>query len=182
MTRERIAFRQFQTHRSGAKKRGIAWHFTFEQWWSIWESSGHWEQRGRGTGTYVMCRNGDLGPYAVGNVFIALNAENVSFAQKLSSLPIGVVAAGPSFEARRWVDGKFKYLGVYPTPERAREAYLAGLNLAPVRELPRGVYRSGAKFYASRMIRRVAQYLGTFETIEEAHAAYKNSSAIKCAT
>lgn len=119
----------FHVQKSGAKRRGIAWELTFSQWWSIWQESGHWEKRGRGAGTYVMCRNGDIGPYAVGNVFIALNAENTSSAHKLSDLPIGVAVAGPSFQARRCIDGKLKYLGTYPSPELAHEAYLAGENL-----------------------------------------------------
>jgi hypothetical protein len=43
---------------------------TFAEWWQIWHDSGHWEERGTANGCYVMCRNADQGPYAVGNVRI----------------------------------------------------------------------------------------------------------------
>ena len=36
----------YNTQKSGAKKRGIAFLLTFEQWWSVWEASGKWENRG----------------------------------------------------------------------------------------------------------------------------------------
>lgn len=59
-----------------ARKRGIDFNFTFEDWLSFWQASGHWEQRGRNKGQYVMSRYGDVGPYELGNVFIQLNADN----------------------------------------------------------------------------------------------------------
>lgn len=59
-----------------AKERGISWELTFSQWWSLWQESGHWEDRGRRSGQYVMCRRGDFGPYAIGNVYIASVEHN----------------------------------------------------------------------------------------------------------
>ena len=55
----------------------IEMHLTFDQWLEIWLSSGKWELRGRGTGKYVMSRVDDLGHYELGNVKIALNADNI---------------------------------------------------------------------------------------------------------
>lgn len=59
-----------------AKSRGIGFTLTFEQWWDIWNKSGHWDQRGIGKGQYVMSRRGDIGPYEIGNVFIQTQAGN----------------------------------------------------------------------------------------------------------
>lgn len=64
----------FQVQRSGAKARGIGWQLSFAQWWSLWEAD--YERRGTGGDCLVMCRTGDKGPYAVGNVRIATVKEN----------------------------------------------------------------------------------------------------------
>lgn len=47
------------------------------EWWTIWQMSGRWEERGRGHG-YMMCRKGDVGPYALGNVVIATGDFNAA--------------------------------------------------------------------------------------------------------
>jgi DNA-binding CsgD family transcriptional regulator len=69
--------RKYASQRNGAFKRNIAWELTFAQWWKIWQQSGHWDQRGHGANRYCMCRLGDVGPYAVDNVYIATNSENI---------------------------------------------------------------------------------------------------------
>jgi hypothetical protein len=73
--------RKYQKHRSVAKVRQIDFQLTFDEWLSIWQQSGKWHLRGRGTGTYVMSRVNDAGPYAVGNVFIQSNAQNITDAK-----------------------------------------------------------------------------------------------------
>jgi hypothetical protein len=70
---ERIARRKFTAHKYDAKQRGVGFELTFQEWWSIWRASGHWEERGVGNGKYCMARYGDTGPYAVGNVRIITN-------------------------------------------------------------------------------------------------------------
>lgn len=75
-----------------------------------------------------MCRQGDEGPYAVGNVFIAPARVNTSERKdKKSGLPIGVKknkrCAG--FVAMRQINGEKLRLGTHPTPELAHAAYLA---------------------------------------------------------
>lgn len=117
--------RRFAYQRSGASRRGVGWELTFSQWWAIWQESGHWEHRGPGQG-YVMCRRGDIGPYAVGNVFIAPSIVNCSDKPtKLANLPIGVTASRKKFLAQRMIDGQRYRLGVYETPEMAHAAYLS---------------------------------------------------------
>lgn len=119
--------RAFSQQKKNADARGVGWELNLWQWWSIWQQSGKWAERGRGQG-YMMCRNGDSGPYAVDNVRIATGCEN-SFegSRKKSGLPIGVRKnkryAG--YSAHRCVGGKNRCLGSYPTPELAHAAYLA---------------------------------------------------------
>jgi len=123
----RGATRAFGSQRSNAAHRGIGWELTLWQWWTIWQQSGKWDQRGRGQG-YVMCRHGDTGPYALGNVFIALAAENTSNSKvKKSDLPMGVCAGkgGTNFTAHRMIGGKKMHLGTFPTPALAHAAYLS---------------------------------------------------------
>jgi hypothetical protein len=117
--------RAFGSQRRNAAKRGIPFELTFAQWWQIWQDSGKWAQRGR-TG-YVMCRKGDVGPYAVGNVFIASSSFNALTAARLykkSGLPKGV-----SFNRGKYVAKHCqKHLGRFATREAASAAYLAAIN------------------------------------------------------
>jgi hypothetical protein len=67
----------YLAHKRSAKQRNIPFLLTFNEWWAIWEASGHWEQRGFiDPDKYCMARPGDRGPYSVGNVYICTNAEN----------------------------------------------------------------------------------------------------------
>jgi hypothetical protein len=119
--------RAFAAQKQNAKKRGIAWEFNLWQWWSVWQQSGKWDRRGRGQG-YMMCRNGDVGPYAVDNVFIATGCENSSDQKrKKSGLPTGVRKNKKyrGYSAARSIKGKLVRLGSFPTPELAHAAYLA---------------------------------------------------------
>jgi len=54
---------------------------SFEEWLQIWISSGKYHLRGCRKGCYVMSRKDDLGHYAVDNVDIIPQEENVQFAQ-----------------------------------------------------------------------------------------------------
>lgn len=69
--------RMYHIQRNNARRRGISWKITYIQWRSIWARSGHWHERGRGLGEYVMARFGDKGPYAPNNVKIILATENL---------------------------------------------------------------------------------------------------------
>lgn len=74
----RDIFRKLYTQqKSNAKQRGVEFLLTLDEWKQIWLDSGNWEQRGRGAEKYCMCRIGDTGPYAIGNVFIDLCRINV---------------------------------------------------------------------------------------------------------
>lgn len=66
----------FSRQRSKAEHRGVEWRLTFAEWCEIWDASGKWEQRGRGSNQYVMDRIDNDGPYAVGNVQIIDGLKN----------------------------------------------------------------------------------------------------------
>jgi hypothetical protein len=66
----------FEVHKNNARLRGIPFLLNFDEWWTIWEASGRWDQRGSQRGQYVMSRPGDTGPYAIDNVAIVLAEEN----------------------------------------------------------------------------------------------------------
>jgi hypothetical protein len=78
---------KFYYQRGDAAKRGILFLLTFEEWWEIWQKSGHWHERGSGLGQYVMARFGDIGPYAVGNVKIITNKQNTAEYQQSGRRP-----------------------------------------------------------------------------------------------
>ena len=74
--RERTPISAFGQQRQSAKHRGIEWKLNLAEWWHIWEISGKWDMRGRGHAGWVMSRYADIGPYAIGNVFIQPADEN----------------------------------------------------------------------------------------------------------
>lgn len=63
---------------NNAKRRGIEFNMSYEEWLYVWLSSGHFDQRGKGRNKYVMARHGDTGPYEIGNVKIVTNYVNCS--------------------------------------------------------------------------------------------------------
>lgn len=65
---------RYVAHKINAKRRGVPFEMTFDQWWSVWDASGMWSERG--TNGAHMCRHGDEGAYSVGNVYIGTKAEN----------------------------------------------------------------------------------------------------------
>lgn len=70
--------RAFASQRGCAVTRGIVWDLTLWQWWTVWQQSGKWDQRGRRADAFVMCRKNDVGPYSPGNVYIATLRHNAT--------------------------------------------------------------------------------------------------------
>jgi len=58
--------------RASAKQRNIPIELTLQQWCGIWAP--YWPDRLRAD--LVLARKYDLGPYAVGNVYITTRAQN----------------------------------------------------------------------------------------------------------
>jgi hypothetical protein len=68
--------RDFTNARSNAKRRGISWDLTFEEWASVWAASGKYAQRGRRHGEYQMDRRVSEIGYCIGNVQIIVGEKN----------------------------------------------------------------------------------------------------------
>lgn len=117
----------FASQKCNARRRGIEWRMTFWQWWTIWQQSGRWDDRGRGHG-FVMCRIRDAGAYSPENVVIAPGHFNASDqARKKSGLPTGVSVQRNKFIAKMKAGVVMRTLGVFPTAEAAHQAYLSAI-------------------------------------------------------
>ena len=75
--RSETPYRQFCVQRASAKERGIEFKLSYVEWETWWRDSGHYDERGKGTGKYVMARKGDIGAYELGNIECKLASENV---------------------------------------------------------------------------------------------------------
>lgn len=123
---------RYRQQRKAAIKRGIPWEINFAEWCGIWNDSGKWEMRGIGRGRYCMARNGDIGPYKVGNVQIILTTENSSQALRAVRARGDVEVKGYSKACKNRLKPYEAYLhgrvlGHFATPEEARAAHLAAL-------------------------------------------------------
>lgn len=65
---------KYEEHRRNAKKRGIEFEITFEEWKDIW--SGKYHMRGPKSGQLGMLRTRDEGAYKAGNVRLGTPKEN----------------------------------------------------------------------------------------------------------
>jgi hypothetical protein len=72
---------KYWTQKACAKRRGISFLLSYDDWWNIWQQSGKWNQRGCKKGQYVMSRYNDTGSYEVENVFIQQHGINIAEAQ-----------------------------------------------------------------------------------------------------
>jgi len=129
---------KYVQQRNSAKRRGIAWEFTFATWWGVWQESGKWAQRGRGD-AYVMARWGDGdAPYSVDTVYICTHSQNskdsyivsphaVRFADSQRSAGSGKgysYQPGASKIRPYVVHVRGRHIGQFATPEAAHAAYL----------------------------------------------------------
>ncbi len=66
----------YRQNRNYAAKILVPWELTLGQWWKIWQDSGKWEERGRGTG-YGLTRIDTTKPFSVDNVVIETAQESM---------------------------------------------------------------------------------------------------------
>ena len=86
---ERRLRHAYASHRRSAKKQGIPFQFTFEQWRDWWLTDNRWSRRGRKAGQLQMGRKGNSGPYSPDNVECATKEQK----QKSQLLPMPPLAA-----------------------------------------------------------------------------------------
>ena len=80
------AFLAFSAQRRNSQIRNISWEFSFKEWADLWIESGHWAERGRKKGNFVMGRHGDVGPYCRKNCKIITIVENSHEWQEIKAL------------------------------------------------------------------------------------------------
>jgi hypothetical protein len=68
------ARRRYYRQKYGAKARGIGWQLTFEQWLDWWGED--LDRRGTHYNSLGMCRFGDVGPYALDNIYKGTPRQN----------------------------------------------------------------------------------------------------------
>jgi len=71
------AWEAYRAQKDSAKRRGIPFLFTPEEWWDWWQVDNRWERRGMGADALVMARKGDQGPYSADNVDCLTHAQNL---------------------------------------------------------------------------------------------------------
>jgi hypothetical protein len=69
----------WQSQKDSARRRGIAFCFTFEEWRAWWRQNLPPDAaRGRRRGQYVMARRGDQGAYEASNVVCVTTKQNAA--------------------------------------------------------------------------------------------------------
>ena len=107
MTKD-IYRKRYTQHKSNAKMRGVEFLFAFDEWKDWWVATGKWEQRGKLRGQYVMRRHGDIGPYAVDNVFCGVTEENVrdgNFGKEITIETRNKISASNTGKPHPWSAG-----------------------------------------------------------------------------
>lgn len=74
--------RQFSMQKARAKQRGIEFKLTFDEWLGWWKATGHYHERGKNKGKYVMARKGDSGAYELGNIECITHSRNCKVGNK----------------------------------------------------------------------------------------------------
>lgn len=69
--------RFYLEQKRNARRLGIGWGITFQEWWELWSASGKWALRGKGQG-YCMARKNNTGPFTKDNVKIVTVGQNFS--------------------------------------------------------------------------------------------------------
>lgn len=126
----------YTNSKSAAGCRDISFEMTLPEWWHVWRESGKFASRGRGGDDYVMCRVKDMGPYKIGNVFIATSRDNIKSYHRDVAGHHGVMCTGPRFIARRRIDGKPVHLGTFNTEAEAHQAFLDAENPVKTNSIP----------------------------------------------
>ena len=75
---------KYNMQKISAQKRNIKWELTFDEWYSWWQNTGYWEQRGCKKGQYLMARYHDSGPYSLDNIFCCSVEQNNSDRHKFN--------------------------------------------------------------------------------------------------
>lgn len=176
--REDGVLRAFTQQRQSASNRGIDWHLTFADWFSIWQVSGKLHLRGRGRGHYVMSRICDDGPYSLGNVHVQLCEENSRDAVEKWRGKVkanrGVYCLYPGRELAwhaRVADHKLGFFKTEQEAVDARDAFLAANPDLRGAGNHKGYYERRGVNKTTYQVMVGKRYVGVFATADLALAA-----------
>lgn len=71
------ALEAYRAHFNNALRRGIGFELSFADWWTWWKTDDRWSMRGVGQGRFVMARRGDVGPYALDNIYCTTQQQHI---------------------------------------------------------------------------------------------------------
>ena len=117
----------YREQKNSCRLRGIPWELPFEDWWRLWQESGHWNERGRTRDAYCLTRIDYAQPFSVANALITTLAESGRRLQVATGCcqkrtKGGVYHLYPNL-ARGWVaEAKKKRLGYFASEAEARAA------------------------------------------------------------
>ena len=152
----RCEYRKAYTQqKSNAKRRGVEMRLSFTEWLEIWSQSGKWDERGRGSNKYCMCRLNDEGHYEIANVYISTNKRNLSegnagkVLSELTKQKIGASKIGkprPDIEVTRGkpVQGEAKGMG-YIFPSAAAAGRLLNIAQSSITQACQGKRQRASK-------------------------------------
>lgn len=166
----------WREQRRNAINRGIAWELTVSQFWSLWEQSGKWSQRGRKKGQYVLARLKDEGAYTLFNCWVCLGADNIREARAHSKRRLGdnIYCQYPGCK-KPWV-AKYsnRSIGHFATREEAVAAKAAFVAASSVGHTggARGWYRRAGVHTKPYVAYFRVKNVGSFATEGEARSAH----------
>lgn len=83
-----------------ANARGIEFLLSYEEFLELWLVSGKWNNRGKRSGQYQICRNYDEGPYSVTNCYIGSTHENQKERHRIPDGQTGEIIS-------KWITGNY---------------------------------------------------------------------------
>jgi len=167
VTAYRTPTKAFANQRNNAIGRGLEWKMKLWEWWSFWQESGKWDERGRGADLYVMCRFADAGAYEIGNVYIATLSHNSS--------------VQPNNPYRKGHPRHDEVMGEIKTRAKAApRKHPRKTTRVRKYDLPTGVsfHKTSGRYAAQICINGKPTYLGMAATPELAHVKYLDALAM----
>jgi hypothetical protein len=71
------AYQKYLISKNQAGFRSEPWGLTFDQWWQLWEDSGHWQDRGKGSKSWCMIQQDTSLGWIPGNCTIVLRSDSL---------------------------------------------------------------------------------------------------------
>lgn len=111
---ERKMWEAYQSQARKARRRGVGFTISFEEWRAWWLVDDRWSNRGLKRGQFVMARKGDAGPYDLSNIYLATSEQNQADIPK----SVRVASAYKGADTQRGKAGSYAHLRTEVHPRR----------------------------------------------------------------